>query len=283
MKRGESIASQSFLILPENHYRLVGEQGKHMGWTVVKWWLRTGQQTLTRRSSVCHLSLQSPVQLCFDDGWIQHWGKYRWDDYRYASQVSDALCCFSIFPVLCCSKGWYSDRHLCGSSGWPCVFTGCHGVVLLHPMLRVQPQLHPSESHLLPLRLSSGFCPGNQQNRPWGKSFYISPACIVLTYANEAVHLQIICKVIAIILHFFYLCVFAWIFVEALHLYRMLTEIRNINTGNMKFYYLLGYGECVWPCPLFLLYSSIICSLDCSHPWHYCQLGSRSSGGGLRQ
>ncbi|ELT95736.1 hypothetical protein CAPTEDRAFT_182594 [Capitella teleta] len=52
---------------------------------------------------------------------------------------------------------------------------------------------------------------------------------------------KIVCKLVAMFLHFFHLCVFAWIFVESLHLYRMLTEIRNINTGNMKFYYLLGY------------------------------------------
>lgn len=31
-------------------------------------------------------------------------------------------------------------------------------------------------------------------------------------------------------------------FVEGVHLYRMLTEIRDINHGPMRFYYFLGYG-----------------------------------------
>ena len=29
--------------------------------------------------------------------------------------------------------------------------------------------------------------------------------------------------------------------VEGLHLYRMMTEIRDINQGSMKFYYVVGY------------------------------------------
>ncbi|XP_064606055.1 LOW QUALITY PROTEIN: cadherin EGF LAG seven-pass G-type receptor 2-like [Liolophura sinensis] len=49
------------------------------------------------------------------------------------------------------------------------------------------------------------------------------------------------CRFVAIILHYFYVSAFFWLFVEMLHLYRMLTEIRNINQGSMKFYYLLGY------------------------------------------
>ena len=53
---------------------------------------------------------------------------------------------------------------------------------------------------------------------------------------------QVLCKVVAIVLHYFFMCTFAWMFVETLHLYRMLTEIRNINHGAMKFYYVIGYG-----------------------------------------
>ncbi|XP_043944319.1 cadherin EGF LAG seven-pass G-type receptor 1 [Protopterus annectens] len=50
------------------------------------------------------------------------------------------------------------------------------------------------------------------------------------------------CTVIAILLHYFYMCTFAWIFVEGLHIYRMLTEMRNINHGQMRFYYVIGSG-----------------------------------------
>ncbi|XP_060759033.1 cadherin EGF LAG seven-pass G-type receptor 1 isoform X4 [Neoarius graeffei] len=51
-----------------------------------------------------------------------------------------------------------------------------------------------------------------------------------------------VCTVIAILLHFFYMCTFAWMFVEGLHIYRMLTEMRNINHGHMRFYYVIGWG-----------------------------------------
>ncbi|KAL0962784.1 hypothetical protein UPYG_G00345400 [Umbra pygmaea] len=51
-----------------------------------------------------------------------------------------------------------------------------------------------------------------------------------------------VCTVIAILLHYFYMCTFAWMFVEGLHIYRMLTEARNINNGHMRFYYAMGWG-----------------------------------------
>lgn len=47
---------------------------------------------------------------------------------------------------------------------------------------------------------------------------------------------------IAILLHYFYMSTFAWMFVEQLHIYRMLTEVRNINFGHMRFYYVMGWG-----------------------------------------
>nr|XP_057933071.1 cadherin EGF LAG seven-pass G-type receptor 1 isoform X1 [Doryrhamphus excisus] len=51
-----------------------------------------------------------------------------------------------------------------------------------------------------------------------------------------------VCTIIAILLHYFYMCTFAWMFVEGLHIYRMLTEMRNINHGHMRFYYAMGWG-----------------------------------------
>ncbi|CAB1331623.1 unnamed protein product, partial [Coregonus sp. 'balchen'] len=50
------------------------------------------------------------------------------------------------------------------------------------------------------------------------------------------------CTVVAVLLHYFYMCTFAWMFVEGLHIYRMLTEVRNINHGRMRFYYAIGWG-----------------------------------------
>lgn len=49
------------------------------------------------------------------------------------------------------------------------------------------------------------------------------------------------CKLIAIILHYLWLCVFSWNLVDSVHLYRMLTEMRDINHGQMPFYFTVGY------------------------------------------
>ncbi|XP_058860276.1 cadherin EGF LAG seven-pass G-type receptor 2-like isoform X2 [Acipenser ruthenus] len=51
-----------------------------------------------------------------------------------------------------------------------------------------------------------------------------------------------VCTVIAILLQFFYMCTFAWMFLEGLHMYRMMTEVRDINYGPMRFYYMIGWG-----------------------------------------
>ncbi|KAL2090542.1 hypothetical protein ACEWY4_012805 [Coilia grayii] len=51
-----------------------------------------------------------------------------------------------------------------------------------------------------------------------------------------------LCTVIAILLHFFYLCAFSWLLLEGLHAYRTLTELRDINYGPMRFYYMIGWG-----------------------------------------
>ena len=50
------------------------------------------------------------------------------------------------------------------------------------------------------------------------------------------------CRAMAILLHYFWLAFFAWLLVDALHLQRMLTEMRDINHGNMKFYVAMGFG-----------------------------------------
>ena len=55
--------------------------------------------------------------------------------------------------------------------------------------------------------------------------------------------LQTLCSMIAITLHYFYVCSFAWMFVESLHIYRRITDIRDVNHGPMKFYHVIGYGK----------------------------------------
>lgn len=53
---------------------------------------------------------------------------------------------------------------------------------------------------------------------------------------------QYICKLNAICLHYSWLCVFAWLLIDLLHIYRMLTEMKDINHGSMKFYISMAYG-----------------------------------------
>uniref|UniRef100_A0AAR2M2I0 Cadherin EGF LAG seven-pass G-type receptor 1 n=2 Tax=Pygocentrus nattereri TaxID=42514 RepID=A0AAR2M2I0_PYGNA len=64
---------------------------------------------------------------------------------------------------------------------------------------------------------------------------------IFLTGINQTDN-PFVCTVVAILLHYSYMCTFAWMFVEGLHIYRMLTEMRNINQGHMRFYYAIGWG-----------------------------------------
>ncbi|XP_077340579.1 cadherin EGF LAG seven-pass G-type receptor 2 [Lithobates pipiens] len=58
---------------------------------------------------------------------------------------------------------------------------------------------------------------------------------------NQA-DLEFACTIIAILLHFLSLCCFSWVFLEVLHIYRRLSEVRDVNTGPMRFYYALGWG-----------------------------------------
>ncbi len=70
----------------------------------------------------------------------------------------------------------------------------------------------------------------------------LSARCVLISGANTFCDdFQLACKLVAIFLHYFFVCTFTWMLVETMHLYRMMTEIRNINHGSMKFYYLVGY------------------------------------------
>ncbi|XP_032898448.1 cadherin EGF LAG seven-pass G-type receptor 2 isoform X3 [Amblyraja radiata] len=78
----------------------------------------------------------------------------------------------------------------------------------------------------------------------------ISKNMVVALFMSELIFLlginqadnAFVCTVIAILLHFFYMCTFAWMLLEGLHIYRMLTEVRDINYGPMRFYYMIGWG-----------------------------------------
>lgn len=53
---------------------------------------------------------------------------------------------------------------------------------------------------------------------------------------------QFPCRLLAMALHYLWLAAFSWFAVDAMHLRRMLTEVRDVNHGPMRFYYTVGYG-----------------------------------------
>ncbi|XP_066994105.2 protocadherin-like wing polarity protein stan [Anabrus simplex] len=65
---------------------------------------------------------------------------------------------------------------------------------------------------------------------------------VALKTRRTLVQQEFPCKLSAMCLHYLWLTAFTWTFVDAIHLYRMLTEMRDINHGQMRFYYTVGYG-----------------------------------------
>uniref|UniRef100_A0A7N6B439 Adhesion G protein-coupled receptor D1 n=1 Tax=Anabas testudineus TaxID=64144 RepID=A0A7N6B439_ANATE len=65
------------------------------------------------------------------------------------------------------------------------------------------------------------------------------------------------CKIMAVLLHFFFLSAFAWMLVEGLHLYSMVVKV--FGSENSKHIYYYGIG---WGCPLLICVVSITSALD---------------------
>lgn len=65
---------------------------------------------------------------------------------------------------------------------------------------------------------------------------------IALKARGPLVSNEFTCKLTAIGLHYAWLSTFAWTLVDSIHLYRMLTEMRDVNHGQMRFYYTIGYA-----------------------------------------
>ncbi|KAJ8975858.1 hypothetical protein NQ317_015895 [Molorchus minor] len=64
---------------------------------------------------------------------------------------------------------------------------------------------------------------------------------IALKARKPMVANEFACKLSAVGLHYLWLAAFSWMLIDAVHLYRMLTEMRDINHGPMRFYYSMGY------------------------------------------
>ncbi|NWU22220.1 AGRD1 protein, partial [Dyaphorophyia castanea] len=65
------------------------------------------------------------------------------------------------------------------------------------------------------------------------------------------------CKILAILLHFFFLSAFAWMLVEGFHLYSMVIKVFGSEESKHLYYYGIGWG-----CPLVICVVSATSSLD---------------------
>lgn len=52
---------------------------------------------------------------------------------------------------------------------------------------------------------------------------------------------QLVCSIIAGVLHFFFLAAFAWMCLEGVQLYLMLVEVFESEFSRRKYYYASGY------------------------------------------
>ncbi|XP_057213644.1 adhesion G-protein coupled receptor D1 isoform X2 [Triplophysa rosa] len=65
------------------------------------------------------------------------------------------------------------------------------------------------------------------------------------------------CKIMAVLLHFFFLCAFAWMLVEGLHLYSMVVKVFGSEGSKHFYYYAIGWGS-----PLVICVVSMTSSLS---------------------
>ncbi|KAL1116918.1 hypothetical protein AAG570_005387, partial [Ranatra chinensis] len=65
---------------------------------------------------------------------------------------------------------------------------------------------------------------------------------IALKARSQLMANTVVCKLFAISLHYLWLCALSWWLVSSVHLYRMLTQLRDVNRGPMVHYYSLSYG-----------------------------------------
>lgn len=54
---------------------------------------------------------------------------------------------------------------------------------------------------------------------------------------------QLPCKIMAVLLHFFFLSAFAWMLVEGLHLYSMVVKVFGSEGSKHIYYYGIGWGR----------------------------------------
>ncbi|CAB1321847.1 unnamed protein product [Coregonus sp. 'balchen'] len=88
-------------------------------------------------------------------------------------------------------------------------------------------------------------------------SFAILVAQILLLISFRFDPGTLLCKVMAVLLHFFFLSAFAWMLVEGLHLYSMVIKVFGSEGSKHFYYYGIGWGS-----PLVICVVSMTSALD---------------------
>ncbi|XP_076010107.1 adhesion G-protein coupled receptor D1 isoform X2 [Genypterus blacodes] len=88
-------------------------------------------------------------------------------------------------------------------------------------------------------------------------SFAILVAEILLLISSRFDPGTLPCKVMAVLLHFFFLSAFAWMLVEGLHLYSMVVKVFGSEGSKHLYYYGIGWGS-----PLVICVVSMTSALD---------------------
>ncbi|KAM9810992.1 adhesion G-protein coupled receptor D1 [Neosynchiropus ocellatus] len=79
------------------------------------------------------------------------------------------------------------------------------------------------------------------------------------------------CKVMAVLLHFFFLSAFAWMLVEGLHLYSMVVKVFGSEDSKHFYYYGIGWGS-----PLVICVVSVTSALDSYGKFDNCWLSVKN-------
>ncbi|XP_072839276.2 adhesion G-protein coupled receptor D1 isoform X1 [Pogona vitticeps] len=88
-------------------------------------------------------------------------------------------------------------------------------------------------------------------------SFTILVAQLLLLISFQFNPGTVPCKVLAILLHFFFLSAFTWMLVEGFHLYSMVIKVFGSEESKHVYYYAVGWG-----CPLVICVISIAAALE---------------------
>ncbi|XP_032085514.1 adhesion G-protein coupled receptor D1 [Thamnophis elegans] len=102
-------------------------------------------------------------------------------------------------------------------------------------------------------------------------SFAVLVAQILLLTSFQFEPGMVPCKILAILLHFFFLSTFAWMLVEGFHLYSMVIKVFGSEENKLLYYYGIGWG-----CPFLICVISATTSVESYGEVNNCWLSLES-------